>query len=143
MSRANQAEHMHQPRYGQRLLHKNIDALDDQEIIGLVDEMHRLRHEPKIGQVIHFLRQSLLSSAKWTPFEKKEFRSPDYLLNGKRLTQKVGALISSPIYNLCRELLELPSKIQGDPIEDHHSDTLYNFLNRTLRERKVVKTKRR
>ena len=114
--------------------HAKLSEITDQDLNALIDEISLLRNTPREGQMIHFLRQSLHSFGKWSPFEKREFRSPEYITGKGYLTRQIGAFVSSDVYQLCLDLLKMPSRIQGEPIEDHHGDTLYVFLNKVLRD---------
>ena len=114
--------------------HARIHEITDISLLCLIDEVYLLRGTPKEGMVVHFLRQSMLLSGKWMPFDKREFRIPEYVTREKLLVRKLDTFALSAIYELCLDLLAMPRRIQNEPIEDHCSATLYVFLNRVLKE---------
>ena len=114
--------------------HTNVREVANPDLLYLIEEVHRLRGTPKEGMTVQFLRQSLYTFGKWTPFDRREFRIPEYITSKGYLIRRVDTFVSTAIYELCLDLLAMPCKVRGEPIEDHHATALYVFLNKALKE---------
>ena len=127
-------------------LQTRVCEIEDKDILQLLMELNSVTgvsfvtfRENKESRLIQYLSQCITPSPiEGGPITPKRLNAVDPF-NAFLLRKKIGKLHETQIYQLCHDITGL----KGGSVEDYLGHTLYVFLNRKFKEKKIKRKPKR